>query len=53
MIRPHPALKVQQEAAHDLLRILSEFGGTPSSRSRLKVAPAEKEVDPLAEFLSH
>lgn len=52
LIRPHPALKVQQESARDLMRILAEFGGTPSSRSRLKVSPAEKTVDPLAEFLS-
>lgn len=51
IIRAHPALKIQQESARDLLRILAEFGGTPSSRSRLRISNESKQVDPLDEFL--
>lgn len=51
ILRAHPALKIQQESARDLLRILAEFGGTPSSRSRLRIVKETKQVDPLDEFL--
>ena len=32
-------------------RMLCEFGLTPSSRSRIRVEPEKKAVDPLDEFL--
>ncbi|CAI0745271.1 MAG: phage terminase small subunit P27 family [Serratia grimesii] len=50
MIKPHPAAVMKADAWKRIRAMLSEFGMTPSSRS--KVNPAGPDVvDPMAEFM--
>jgi P27 family predicted phage terminase small subunit len=46
----NPLVAINAQARADMLRLLSEFGLTPSSRSRVSVT-SDSEVDPIAEFL--
>jgi len=46
----NPFLGVANKALKQMKEFLVEFGLTPSSRSRVKAAPA-KQVDPMEEFL--
>lgn len=48
---PHPALRIRREALEMMRSIGGEFGFTPSSRSRLKVAPSETPGADLAKYL--
>lgn len=48
---PNPYLAVANVALMHMRSFASEFGMTPSSRTRLAVEPA-REVDPLEEFLA-
>lgn len=47
--RKHPLLQIWRENSRDFLRYGTEFGLTPSSRSRLTVEPVETET--LADLL--
>ena len=47
----HPMFDVQQKALVQMRQFMSEFGLTPSSRSRIKVA-APKQTDDFGDFLS-
>lgn len=46
-----PAVAAAVAARAQMIKILAEFGGSPSSRGRLAVSPDEKQSDPFAEFL--
>lgn len=49
--KPNPHLAIADQAAKLMARLLTQFGGTPSSRSSLKVG-ARVEEDPLLAFLA-
>ena len=46
----NPYLRLADRAFDHMLKIMSEFGMTPSSRTRLQVQP-EEDFDPMEEFL--
>ena len=48
----NPLLRVARDAQEQFTKILSEFGMTPSSRSRVH-ANAPKDADPFEAFLNH
>lgn len=48
--RPSPWFRVQHAAAEQMLRLLSEFGMTPSSRTRVKVTEGPPDPDALDLF---
>jgi len=48
--RPNPAVAMAERARRDMLAVLTEFGLTPSSRSRVKVEAPPR--DALADFLA-
>jgi len=48
----NPAVWIAAKALKQMIAIGTEFGMTPSSRSRIKVEPAEKKDD-FEEFLKH
>jgi P27 family predicted phage terminase small subunit len=50
-LKPHPALGVIRDAEATMMRLLSEFGLTPASRSKVK-AKVEGPKDALGEFLN-
>jgi P27 family predicted phage terminase small subunit len=47
----NPLISIQRGAFDDMMRVLSEFGMTPSSRTRLVVDKVD-EVDPITELIS-
>lgn len=47
----NPHLSVANKALEQMIKIASEFGMTPSSRSRLKVEKTPNEEDALEQFL--
>lgn len=47
---PNPYVSIARQAREDLRKYASEFGLTPSSRTRLHASPA-KDVDPMEDFL--
>lgn len=49
-LKMNPAVSIARESMAAMARLLSEFGATPSSRSRVSVA-AEGPRDDLADFL--
>ena len=49
-IKTSPYVHIATAAEYQMSRLLAEFGGTPSSRSRL-AAPGEGPKDDLADFL--
>lgn len=51
MIRARPEIGIASDAAKRIRALLSEFGMTPSSRSRLHVG-GQLPADPLGDFLS-
>lgn len=46
-----PYFTIQNKAQAEMRKWLTEFGMTPSSRSRVQIEP-EKETDPMEEFLN-
>ncbi len=50
MIKPHPAAVMKADAWKRIRAMLSEFGMTPASRSKVG-AKGPAEADPLEEFL--
>ena len=49
--RPHPLLRVQNALTNTLRQYCAEFGFTPSSRTRIEIAPPpNQEVDEFAAF---
>lgn len=44
---PHPLIRISNGALANMLRICSEFGLTPSARTRLNIEAASGAVDPL------
>ncbi len=50
MIKPHPAAVMKADAWKRIRAMLSEFGMTPASRSKVG-ANGPAEADPLEEFL--
>jgi len=46
----NPIVGIQRRAADDMVKLGSEFGLTPSARSRLKIERPEKEPNPFDEF---
>jgi P27 family predicted phage terminase small subunit len=51
IIRAHPAVAMYSDASKRLHSLLTEFGLTPSSRSKVKGPGDGEEKDPLREFL--
>ena len=49
--KTNPAVSMQTQAESTMLKVLAEFGCTPSSKSRIKVASAPPK-DAMDEFLS-
>lgn len=47
----HPAVGIRSAALTQMRHFLSEFGMSPSSRSRIVTPPKEEPEDPMAEFL--
>jgi P27 family predicted phage terminase small subunit len=45
-----PYLRVAQDAMHDMMRIATEFGMTPSSRSKISAAPTDNKDDQWQQF---
>jgi P27 family predicted phage terminase small subunit len=52
MVKSHPAVKQRNEAMRHLQSLLSEFGLTPASLSKVSVPGngEEKQTDPFAQF---
>jgi P27 family predicted phage terminase small subunit len=50
-LKVSPYVQIAQSAERDMLRLLAEFGGTPSSRSRVNAA-TPKPSDPFEAFVS-
>lgn len=48
----HPATRVQKEAYAHIRQFITEFGLTPSSRSRIHATPQEEERDPFEELMN-
>jgi P27 family predicted phage terminase small subunit len=48
----NPYLLVARQALDQMIRLCSELGLTPSSRSRLQAAPAETETDLASELFA-
>jgi P27 family predicted phage terminase small subunit len=51
VVKPHPLLPQINECRSQMVRLLSQFGMTPASRSSLRVG-AKTEEDPLIAFLA-
>jgi P27 family predicted phage terminase small subunit len=45
-----PYLQIANRSMEQMMKVLVEFGMTPSSRSRIHVAPRQEEVNPLERF---
>jgi P27 family predicted phage terminase small subunit len=52
IIYPSPYLAIANKAMEQMRRFLTEFGMTPSSRSRLSVSPASQEISEFEAFLA-
>jgi P27 family predicted phage terminase small subunit len=50
IIRPRPEVKMASDAWRRVQRMLTEFGMTASSRSKLHIAAKEETADPFAEW---
>lgn len=50
-VRSHPAVAAAQSASTTMLSILTEYGLTAASRSKVSVAKSEED-DPLAAFMA-
>lgn len=48
-----PYLQIYNKAVEQMVKLGGAFGLEPSSRSRIKAAPAEDKRDPFAEFLAN
>ena len=51
-IQQRPEVSIRSKALEQMRQYLSEFGMSPSSRSRIVAPPKEEPEDPMAEFLS-
>lgn len=51
MVLPHPCVAIAADAQRRMLRLLQEFGLTPSARSGVKAGGAGEQRDPMDEFL--
>ena len=52
-LQQRPEVGIRSKALEQMRQFLSEFGMTPSSRTRLVVPPPKEiELDPMSEFLS-
>ena len=51
MRRPNPEVAQASDAMKRALRMLTEFGLTPSSRSKVSVLGGDKESDPLSDIM--
>jgi P27 family predicted phage terminase small subunit len=49
--KANPAVQIQATAEAFMSRVLIEFGGSPSARTRVKAAEADGPRDALSEFL--
>lgn len=52
IIRPNPEVAIRSDAWKRVLRILTEFGLTPSARSKVKALGDEIGQDPASTYLS-
>jgi len=52
MHRAHPALAAMQDADRRIKAWLTEFGMTPSARSRITANPQDDKADPAAAYLA-
>ena len=50
--KDYPQVKQQRDAQIQLTKLLQEFGGTASSRKRVKDASIIVDTSPLAEFMN-
>lgn len=51
-LKANPAVTMARECRTEMMRLLAEFGCTPSSRSRVKTSLNEKPKDLLSEFIA-
>jgi P27 family predicted phage terminase small subunit len=49
-MRPHPAIKILEQARAQATRLLTEFGMTPRSRQHVEAAPPPPAANPFSEF---
>lgn len=52
MIRIHPAVGVRQTALNTIMKVCSEFGLTPSARTRVKVDLTDKDKNPNDKYFA-
>ncbi|MBD2705597.1 phage terminase small subunit P27 family [Spirosoma sp. BT702] len=50
-LQPNPLLGIANKASDSALKIASQFGFTPSARTRIGANPTQKEEDPLEALL--
>ena len=50
MVRPNPEVAMRSDASKRLRNLLSDFGMTPASRSKVS-AQEEAKVDPLEQYM--
>lgn len=50
LIKAHPAVAMRNDAARRMQSLLSEFGMSPSSRSKVSAKDQDDEQDPAREF---
>lgn len=53
MVRIHPAVGVKKEAMSQILRICSEFGLTPASRTKLKADLGAEKKNPNEKYFNN
>ncbi len=53
MIRPRPEVAIAADAWRRVKGMLTEFGLTPASRSRVQTPDKGEKASPFAEFLNH
>jgi len=52
-LRPHPVIRMSQDAAKELRQWATQLGLTPASQAKVSSAPAPAEGDPFALYLAN
>jgi P27 family predicted phage terminase small subunit len=50
-LQPSPALSIVRRESEQLLKLLTHFGMTPATRSRVEITSPTDEIDPLERLL--
>lgn len=51
-LRPNPLLRIVREAQEQFTRALTEFGMSPSSRTRVHATPSARDADPFDAYVT-